>query len=354
MPIISPTLPNDGETIDAQDVNGPFNAILSVLNGNIDDQNVKPGSLPWSVMDSFSNQIPASAMQDSGNLEKFREDSNISFIPDGLIWSATTGLAGAMTSGSYYSNSGVLLPVTAIASKTFTASKDTYVSIAQNGAIAYSEVANGAAQPSLPSNSNWLAKVVTSGSAVTSVTDMRQTAPIASHNVDFTTQGKIWWEEIGRINVGVATSTINISNLPKRRYLKFILSLMNTGGTINVVFTVNNNTGSNYSYSRDNVVNAVSGLSTVTSNASIQLMSAARSAPTFIELSFFNNIDGYNNKLFNFFNVEREGTTAADNTNSRQGYGCVIESNAITSMEITNSGTGNYAVGSQVIVMGHD
>lgn len=186
MPTISPTLPNDGETIDAQDVNGPFNAILGVLNGNIDDQNVKPGSLPWSVMDSFSNQIPASAMQDSGNLEKFREDSNISFIPDGLIWSATTGLAGAMTSGSYYSNSGILLPITAIVSRTFTASKDTYVSIAQNGAIAYSEVANGAAQPSLPSNSNWLAKIVTNGSTITSVTDLRQTVPIAAPNFDFT------------------------------------------------------------------------------------------------------------------------------------------------------------------------
>jgi len=185
MPIISPTLPNDGETIDAQDVNGPFNAILGVLNGNIDDQNVKPGSLPWSVMDSFSNQIPASAMQDSGNLENFRADAKISFIPSGLIWSATTGLAAGMTSGEYYSNSGILLPITAITSRTFTASRDTYVSIAQNGSIAYSEVTNGAAQPSLPSNSNWLAKVVTNGSAVTGVTDMRQTAPIASHNVDF-------------------------------------------------------------------------------------------------------------------------------------------------------------------------
>lgn len=187
MPIISPTLPNDGETIDAQDVNGPFNAILGVLNGNIDDQNVKPGSLPWSVMDSFSNQIPASAMQDSGNLENFRADAKISFIPSGLIWSATTGLNAGMTLGEYYSNSGILLPITAITSRTFTASKDTYVSIAQNGSIAYSEVANGAAQPALPSNSNWLAKVVTSGSAVTGVTDMRQTAPIASHNVDWAT-----------------------------------------------------------------------------------------------------------------------------------------------------------------------
>lgn len=187
MPTISPTLPNDGETIDAQDVNGPFNAILGALNGNLDDQNIKPGTLPWSVMDSFSNQIPASAMQDSGNLEKFRADSKISFIPDGLIWSATTGLAAGMTSGSYYSNSGILLPITAITSRTFTASKDTYVSVAQNGSIAYSEVANNGTQPSLPSNSNWLAKVVTSGSAVTSVTDMRQTVPIASHNIDFET-----------------------------------------------------------------------------------------------------------------------------------------------------------------------
>lgn len=205
MPTISPTLPNDGETIDAQDVNGPFNAILGVLNGNIDDQNVKPGSLPWSVMDSFSNQIPASAMQDSGNLENFRADAKISFIPSGLIWSATTGLNAGMTLGEYYSNSGILLPITAITSRTFTASRDTYVSIAQNGSIAYSEVTNGAAQPALPSNSNWLAKVVTNGSAVTGVTDMRQTAPIASHNIDWTTIGEIAYAETGTIMTGITT-----------------------------------------------------------------------------------------------------------------------------------------------------
>ncbi len=185
MPTISPTLPNDGETIDAQDVNGPFNAILGVLNGNIDGTNVKPGSLPWSVMDSFSEQIPASAMQKSGNLELFRQHAKISFIPDGLVWSALTGLNAGMTSGQYYSNSGILLPITAVTSRAFTASRDTYVSIGQNGSLGYSEVANNAAQPALPSNSNWLAKVVTSASTVTGVTDMRQTAPIASHNVDF-------------------------------------------------------------------------------------------------------------------------------------------------------------------------
>lgn len=45
MPIIAPTLPNDGETIDASDVNNPFNAILGVLNGGIDSNNIAPGGV---------------------------------------------------------------------------------------------------------------------------------------------------------------------------------------------------------------------------------------------------------------------------------------------------------------------
>jgi hypothetical protein len=35
MPTINPTLPNDGETIDASDVNGPFAAIIGLINGNL-------------------------------------------------------------------------------------------------------------------------------------------------------------------------------------------------------------------------------------------------------------------------------------------------------------------------------
>jgi len=43
--IINPTLPNDGETIDAADVNVPFNAILSVINGGIDSTNLADNSV---------------------------------------------------------------------------------------------------------------------------------------------------------------------------------------------------------------------------------------------------------------------------------------------------------------------
>jgi len=41
MRLISLTLPNDGETVDAADVNTPFNTIATVINGNIENANIK-------------------------------------------------------------------------------------------------------------------------------------------------------------------------------------------------------------------------------------------------------------------------------------------------------------------------
>lgn len=44
MATVSTTLPSDGQTIDAADVNTPINAILSEFNGNIDNDNIKTGA----------------------------------------------------------------------------------------------------------------------------------------------------------------------------------------------------------------------------------------------------------------------------------------------------------------------
>lgn len=65
MTLVSLTLPNDGETIDASDVNGPFNAIASVLNGNIDDTNISnvsgtkinAGTTPYSALNTAAQQV---------------------------------------------------------------------------------------------------------------------------------------------------------------------------------------------------------------------------------------------------------------------------------------------------------
>lgn len=45
MPTVNPVLPNDGEDADAVDVSGPILAILSVLNGHIDQDNLEDGGV---------------------------------------------------------------------------------------------------------------------------------------------------------------------------------------------------------------------------------------------------------------------------------------------------------------------
>lgn len=71
--------------------------------------------------------------------------------------------------------------------KTFTASKDTYVYVNAAGALAYDELANGAAKPTPAAiealggvGSQLIAKVVTDGARITAggVSDLRQPAPV--------------------------------------------------------------------------------------------------------------------------------------------------------------------------------
>lgn len=174
MPTINPTLPADGDDAVVEPYNAAINAILGVINGSIDSTNIAANSLPWSVMsNSMSNAIPSAAMQDSGNLEKFRLESEYSLgwvVPGGMVWTQSSGLVGSMTAGVYYSPNGVRNTGALIASRTFTASKDTYVDFPQNGGSpAYTEVTNGAASPALSSGYIRVALVITGASAITSV-----------------------------------------------------------------------------------------------------------------------------------------------------------------------------------------
>jgi len=62
MGLISLTLPNDGETVDAADVNTPFNTIATVINGNIENANIKSDA----AIDGTKiadNSIPATKMK---------------------------------------------------------------------------------------------------------------------------------------------------------------------------------------------------------------------------------------------------------------------------------------------------
>lgn len=103
-------------------------------------------------------------------------------VVSGGVVAQSAGLVGTFSNIVFYL-SGQRYSGTSIANKTYTASKDTYVDItaASGGAVSvsYNEVANGASAPALAANSLRIAKVVTSGAAITSVS---QTGVDSSNN----------------------------------------------------------------------------------------------------------------------------------------------------------------------------
>ena len=92
-------------------------------------------------------------------------------VVTGMTIATSVDLNSTVTAGYAYVNlTRVDLANTA---KLFTASKDTYVDIDSTGTLVYTEVANGAAEPTLTSPNERLAKVVTDVDNITSVTDLR-------------------------------------------------------------------------------------------------------------------------------------------------------------------------------------
>ena len=92
------------------------------------------------------------------------------YVVSGGVVAQTAGLTGSFSNMVHYIG-GVRSTKTSVANKTYTASKDTYVDadVTANSIVVYTEVANGAASPALTAGYIRIAKVVTNGSAITSV-----------------------------------------------------------------------------------------------------------------------------------------------------------------------------------------
>jgi len=108
----------------------------------------------------------------------------------GLLPATSTTLASDISDGTAYSQGRRIVKATT--SKTYTASKDTYVDLKGDGTYVFTEVLNAAAAPAIAVDSIRLAKAVTDATAITSVADLRQLHKIfvaSSGNVGIGTTG---------------------------------------------------------------------------------------------------------------------------------------------------------------------
>lgn len=176
-------------------------------------------------------------------------------------------------------------------------------------------------------------------------------ASITAPKINFGGSGSgVWWEEIGRSTLTTSSSTISIPTIAARKYLKLMITLIPTGGTIDHGLRFNNDSAANYNFRRS--INGGSDL--IGTGAYFYLDTGiTAAAPIFVE-AVINNFSGI--EKYGFGLVSGGSANGVGNVSQKVEYANKWASNAqITRIDAFNtSGTGSFAAGSEVIVLGHN
>lgn len=211
--LISISILSNDSQISYNYFNTAFNTVKNCLNGNIESVNLKDATI--TIDDMASSASPGQREGDH-----FNAYTKSGMLPADDV--AGSLLTSNISAGTSYveSDAGVLYRVvTSATSKTYTASKDTWVYIDINGAFGYTEQALGAAQPSTPSNSLLLAKVVTNGTEITSITDHRTLSISLGAADDFYIKGmNLNWVSTERLSIDTGVVYAGTTRIAKTSY----------------------------------------------------------------------------------------------------------------------------------------
>jgi hypothetical protein len=152
-----PNTINTNDDILSAPLKGNFDYIENALN-DFDGGNITAATIPD---DAFVTSP-----------ETIRDET----LPDHVVSGLTSADPGATLTATVASGLAYIEGVRVNASSfnhTYTASKDCYVDLDKNGSFHVTEVANGATEPALYTNSTRICKFVTDGTEITSYSDLR-------------------------------------------------------------------------------------------------------------------------------------------------------------------------------------
>lgn len=150
-----------------------------------------------------------------------------------------------------------------------------------------------------------------------------------------------WWHEIGRNTLSASADTITVSSLPARTYLQLQIRTINSGQN-DLVLTFNGDTAANYAYDASTAAN------------SIAMDAGTPSEPQYIVVEMLNTAAQV--KIGTLYGVRQgSGTSSATVPVQRNTFfKWANTTNQVSSITITNNGTGDFASGSEIVVLGHD
>lgn len=159
-----------------------------------------------------------------------------------------------------------------------------------------------------------------------------------------------FWQEIGRTTLGSAGDTISVTSIPARRYLKLIIAYTGTGGTTAPSIRFNNDSSALYA----NRQSASGGADATATGQTSFVLSGAES-----NISYYAEFEGINvtaqEKLF-VGHVVKTAVAGAGTAPIRTED--VVKwantSAQINRVDVLNVGAGDFAIGSQLVILGHD
>ena len=159
------------------------------------------------------------------------------------------------------------------------------------------------------------------------------------------------FKNIGETILTSEADTIEVIDLEECDYLTVYIDLLASGGTLNTVVNFNNDFGGNYrmSYTSSNApgTNVDTGTST---GIPVEVGVTALGQKSHTSLNISNVLLGaYLNGAFNN-NHYPDGSTVQAWLDGRFRY--IHGGNPVTRIRIGNSGTGNFGVGSRIVVFG--
>jgi hypothetical protein len=160
----------------------------------------------------------------------------------------------------------------------------------------------------------------------------------------------VWWEEIGRTTLGVAGDTISVTGLTNRKHLRILAYVSATGGTVAIQTRLNNDSGNNYARRSSS-----NGGADATATASNYMTDSGVVATDQLMIVQITNVS--TKEKIASFQYGSLGAAGSGTAPTRiEGYGkWVNTSDPISRVDVVNvAGTGDFAIGSELIVLGHD
>lgn len=174
-----------------------------------------------------------------------------------------------------------------------------------------------------------------------------QSGTVDSTRINFGGSGAgVWWEEIGRTTLGVAGDTISVTSLPARKYLQIHYTAINTGSIVTVI-RFNNDSANNYAFQY--MLNNTGGNTTASSNIG-NLSSSSKSVYGVMQVINIATLQ----KLFTSHTAYSTATAAsAPDYISMHGLWNNVAAQ-ITRVDLVNTDTGDFAAGSELVILGHN